>query len=637
MLVNSRILARSGIKIKPENRGKFTASAKRAGRGVQEHARAVLNNPNATALQKKRANFARNAAKWKKEDGGKLDGQSDRIRPSDQVNTYGEPIKPTDKRMPHSMGIANAYMDVIRERLDASNVPASDATRVDTRTFEDVERYLPNQYQDFIAEWLNNRKQQFTDNVYHSSEPGLFDFESGLTAQRMLDKQKNNLYTVAETKEKPWFADPTTTGFYKPSAHELWIRPGLDEYEDAVVRVHELSHALNTKDVQGEAIKRILSETPNTHDIPAEIKANEDYLYDPEEIYSRMMEMRYSLGMDPNVEVTDEDLDSYRENYWGGGEELLRMFDNNILKKLFNKVAHNEAADTGVPKARNGGKMARKKRLVALNDLHPFRYGGGMRKKKMMNDGGDLTFRPTEGAENATGTPLITREQMDRFRNDPTDIPGMRQVVSDAMWRNILGEFENPNVEALGIGNIPGMSGEQITGRFHSTPEELSPVFGGANVDPFLPDEINFDERPTSRKVNAYNYGQGRPFNRLERLVRGLRFGGKGYQEGGLLNKAQDRNLTLTNRLDTLDNNELDTEIRSLSKTLEGNKYAIGLDERFPQDAPSSMRLSSNDSTSIANHLVDALRELELRKTNPSGRKERGITTRRYGGKSKIK
>lgn len=54
------------IHIKKKNRGKFTASAKRAGQSVQEHARSVLNNPNATPLQKKRANFARNSAKWHK-------------------------------------------------------------------------------------------------------------------------------------------------------------------------------------------------------------------------------------------------------------------------------------------------------------------------------------------------------------------------------------------------------------------------------------------------------------------------------------------------------------------------------------------------------------------------------------------
>jgi hypothetical protein len=57
------------IKIKKKNRGKFTKSAKKAKRGVQAHAQAVLNDPDASPTQKKRANFARNAAKWKK--GGK--------------------------------------------------------------------------------------------------------------------------------------------------------------------------------------------------------------------------------------------------------------------------------------------------------------------------------------------------------------------------------------------------------------------------------------------------------------------------------------------------------------------------------------------------------------------------------------
>jgi len=54
------------ILIKPKNRGKFTKSAKKAGKSVQEHARDVVNNSNATALQKKRAQFAINARKWKK-------------------------------------------------------------------------------------------------------------------------------------------------------------------------------------------------------------------------------------------------------------------------------------------------------------------------------------------------------------------------------------------------------------------------------------------------------------------------------------------------------------------------------------------------------------------------------------------
>lgn len=62
---NLPIIAKSGIYIKKKNRGKFTASAKRAGMGVQEYARKVLSDPNATPLQRRRANFARNAKKFK--------------------------------------------------------------------------------------------------------------------------------------------------------------------------------------------------------------------------------------------------------------------------------------------------------------------------------------------------------------------------------------------------------------------------------------------------------------------------------------------------------------------------------------------------------------------------------------------
>lgn len=55
---------KSGIHIKKSNRGKFTKSSKKAGQSVQQHAKSVLANPNASPLEKKRANFARNAKKW---------------------------------------------------------------------------------------------------------------------------------------------------------------------------------------------------------------------------------------------------------------------------------------------------------------------------------------------------------------------------------------------------------------------------------------------------------------------------------------------------------------------------------------------------------------------------------------------
>lgn len=74
-ILNGGIYKSGGsIHIKKKNKGKFTASAKAAGEGVQEHAHKVMNDPNATPLQKKRANFAIQAKKWhrKHQSGSKI-------------------------------------------------------------------------------------------------------------------------------------------------------------------------------------------------------------------------------------------------------------------------------------------------------------------------------------------------------------------------------------------------------------------------------------------------------------------------------------------------------------------------------------------------------------------------------------
>lgn len=68
-------MAYGGININPANKGKFTASANRAGMGVQEFASKVLaNKEDYSSTQVKRANFARNAAGWKKQMGGMTQG-----------------------------------------------------------------------------------------------------------------------------------------------------------------------------------------------------------------------------------------------------------------------------------------------------------------------------------------------------------------------------------------------------------------------------------------------------------------------------------------------------------------------------------------------------------------------------------
>lgn len=67
----SNVLAKDGIYIKPSKRGTFTAAAKKRGKGVQEFAKQVMaNKDNYSPAMVKKANFAKNASKWKKANDG---------------------------------------------------------------------------------------------------------------------------------------------------------------------------------------------------------------------------------------------------------------------------------------------------------------------------------------------------------------------------------------------------------------------------------------------------------------------------------------------------------------------------------------------------------------------------------------
>ena len=83
--------AGGGIHINPANKGKFTASAKAAGMGVQEFASHVLaNKEDYSTTQVRRANFAHNAAGWKHELGGPINPiQSHYSIPDTPMDQYG--------------------------------------------------------------------------------------------------------------------------------------------------------------------------------------------------------------------------------------------------------------------------------------------------------------------------------------------------------------------------------------------------------------------------------------------------------------------------------------------------------------------------------------------------------------------
>lgn len=98
------------IYIKPENRGKFTASAKRAGMSVQEFAKHVLaNKENYSSTQVRRANFARNFGGHKHEFGG----------PNDVP--FGAMGAGINYLLGNYDPLAKSYMDILKDRARIVN------------------------------------------------------------------------------------------------------------------------------------------------------------------------------------------------------------------------------------------------------------------------------------------------------------------------------------------------------------------------------------------------------------------------------------------------------------------------------------------------------------------------------------
>jgi len=115
-----RTLAKSGIEIKPENEGKFTAWAKKRGMGVQEAARKVLaNKAKYPPSVVKMANFARNAAKWKKEEGGEFEPH---MMYDTKTGKAYKANKPADHEKYKKLGYL--HKDELKKAKDGVDMPA---------------------------------------------------------------------------------------------------------------------------------------------------------------------------------------------------------------------------------------------------------------------------------------------------------------------------------------------------------------------------------------------------------------------------------------------------------------------------------------------------------------------------------
>jgi len=106
MNITSINQAKSGIEIKPENKGKFTRWAKARGMSVSEAANKVMSNKDQYPTSVvNMANFAKNAAGWNKEEGGEIAylANRDRVIKREMAKAESENMKEGGEFKPHFM------------------------------------------------------------------------------------------------------------------------------------------------------------------------------------------------------------------------------------------------------------------------------------------------------------------------------------------------------------------------------------------------------------------------------------------------------------------------------------------------------------------------------------------------------
>lgn len=156
------------IYINPKNKGKFTKSAKSAGMGVQEFAGHVLaNKDNYSPTQVKRANFARNAAKWKHEDGGEVLPNIDPVinieKGELQIDTNtGKILRKYDGINPETGGFYEPHAKKgkdSRHNMVTAEEGTFIITKKEAKKYEDAVKNNDKLYQNSIMSNIRNHKR----------------------------------------------------------------------------------------------------------------------------------------------------------------------------------------------------------------------------------------------------------------------------------------------------------------------------------------------------------------------------------------------------------------------------------------------------------------------------------------------
>lgn len=303
-----------GIHIDPSKKGTFTSAAKRHGMGVQEFASRVLSNKDdySTAMVRK-ANFARNAAKWH-EEGGDLNDND----PKDPYNSKDGWFRYWYENRPYQMIDAiDWHLDGTKD-IDKARKAIYDSINNTNETYigtvyngNTYNGAMPVGVTDYFGE--NNGAARFALNASA--------YGDSLTPERDLIRSVNGL-NIPDYRQTIYVPDPFT-GIKKETL------------------IHERSHNIPW------FVKRKIKDNLFLNDGID----HDSYFDNPKEIYSRLNEFRFKNNLNPNKIYTEDNIKAFRES--GALKQFyLDRYDDATIDYLLNNVASNNTVNN-LPKNAN--------------------------------------------------------------------------------------------------------------------------------------------------------------------------------------------------------------------------------------------------------------------------------------------
>lgn len=299
---------------------------------------------------------------------------------------------------------------------------------------------------EYLKEWFSKRKQYAnTKAPFMRKQLEGVDFWGYPSKYSLLKGIDNTDITISDSKIKQAFSNAEVGGYYHPNEGVV-LPSNYIQWKDREPLLHEMSHIINTFNTPiHEQINSIIK----GKSIINRGKEVNEYLIQPQEVHSRLMEFRKLNDLDPTKVYGIPDIREWRRS--GKDSDLLNTFDDNTVLELINTVAY--TPNKKVQRVAEGGEIEDKEKEQQITNAITYALSRGNvdAAKSLMRRGTPNTnyYYPQSGAIDPV------------FSLYDTPVLGDAMTTTDAARYAMNGDWANAGLAMAGL-ILPGVVGKGI-------------------------------------------------------------------------------------------------------------------------------------------------------------------------------